>query len=287
MSNNYALQIHFDGYIATDHLASMRTLGKTLSHLQSAIDRACIDITYGNLRKGSRMPQNLWKEAELLVGPSHEGGYIVDFFIKNEKTRLVLERVNSAIKSAVEKMTSEGIERTKTLAEEVTQREIQISRGLVKPLQFSEAATDPRVVRTYADRAIVRELDQVLSIIRSSAAKESSFEVTLATQKPMRYSFTKREAILFHETVALREVGLPLVYQAKIRSLDKGTLSGKVFNIESKRQSNLYFTDEIALLKLVPYFERDELVTFFGSPWIEYGAFDPGSGDILFIDLTN
>jgi hypothetical protein len=287
MNNSYVLQIHFGGYIAREHLVSMRTLGKTMFHLQAAVDRACLEIHHGRLVKHTRMPQKLWDEAELIVGPSRDGGYILDFLTRSPKSKQILERVNTAIKSAVEKMAKEGIEQTKTLAEQATQREIQINKGIIEPTAYMAAASDPRIIRTYGDRAIVREVDQILSIVRSSAAGESYFEMTMATKSPMKYSFNKKDAKLFHDIVARREIGVPLIYKARVRSLDKGNRSAKIINLESNRQANLYFGDEGALLLLVPYFEKNSEVIFYGAPMIEYGAFDPAAGDILFVSLPS
>jgi hypothetical protein len=288
MSGDFAVQLHFDGDIAKDHLVSMRTLGKTLSHLQNAVDRACLEIHYGALWKHTKMPQRLWPEAELLIGPSTEGGYILDFLSKNKTTKATLERVNAALKTAVHKMTDEGVQRTETLAQEAIQRKEQIRSHLIAPSTFEHLlhTSDPKIVRTYGDRAIVREVDQVLAIIRSSAAGESSFELTLATKEPMRYSFTKEEAVKFHETVSRRQIGQPVIYTATVRSLDRIAKSAKIFNVEAKRQANLFFATEEALLELIPAFEQKQSVTFYGAPWIEYGAFDPGAGDILFISLV-
>ena len=289
MERNYAVSLHFDGDIARDHQLSMRTLGKTLSHLQNAVDRACLEINYGALWKHTRMPQRLWPEAELIIGPSFEGGYILDFFLRNQSTREVLERVKSAIKSAFEKMTEEGVERTRTIAEQVTQNREQIRSDLVKPISYKELVhtNDPKTIRTYGDRAIVREIDMILSIIRSSAAGESSFELTLAVERPMKYSFTKSTAVAFHEAVSKREMGLPVIYTAKIRSLDRISKSAKIIHTDFDRQANLFFATEETLLELIPFFEENEEIVFYGAPWIEYGAFDPTSGDILFIAMPS
>ncbi|MEA9589630.1 hypothetical protein VC279_20680 [Xanthomonas sp. WHRI 10064A] len=288
MVGSYAVQLHFDGDIASDHMVSMRTLGKTLSHLQNAVDRACLEINYGALWKHSKMPQKLWPDAELLVGPSYNGGYIIDFVKKSDRVKAAIERVNLALKTAVEKMTSEGINRTQALAEEVAQRRAQITSGLVKPSTHSELLRtgDPKIIRTYGDRAIVREIDQILAIIRSKASGESSFEMTLATKEPIRYTFGRDEAVAFHQVVSRREIGQPVIYQARIRSLDRISKTAKITNLEADRQSNLYFGSEGALLSLIRPFEKNEVIEFYGAPWIEYGAFDPGAGDILFIALV-
>lgn len=288
MKQDFAIQLHFDGDIARNHLVSMRTLGKTLSHLQSAVDRAFLELHYGALWKHTRMPQHLWPEAELLIGPSQEGGYILDFLLGNRTTKAALERLNAALATAVERMTEEGVSRTENLAAKAAERREQIRSSLIKPATYDQLtrSSDPKIVRTYGDRAMVREIDQILAIIRSSAAGDSSFELTLATEHPMKYSFTKSEAVTFHEVVSRRQIGQPVIYTATIRSLDRVSKSAKIFNLEAKRQSNLYFATEDALLKLVPPFEQDQAVTFYGAPWIEYGAFDPGAGDILFISLV-
>ena len=43
------VQIHFAGDIATNHQVSLRTLAKSLGHLQNSMDRAFLEIHYGKL----------------------------------------------------------------------------------------------------------------------------------------------------------------------------------------------------------------------------------------------
>lgn len=63
------VELHFDGDIAPDHQVSLRTLSKSLGHLQSALDRAYLDIRHGNLWKYAKMHHDYYKDVELLVQP--------------------------------------------------------------------------------------------------------------------------------------------------------------------------------------------------------------------------
>ncbi|MEH4117034.1 hypothetical protein POX51_25650, partial [Escherichia coli] len=67
------VELHFDGDIAPDHQVSLRTLSKSLGHLQSALDRAYLDIRHGNLWKYAKMHHDYYKDVELLVQPPREG----------------------------------------------------------------------------------------------------------------------------------------------------------------------------------------------------------------------
>ena len=45
------IEFHYDGPIKRDHQITARTLSVTVSHLQSAIDRAVIDLRCGRVHK--------------------------------------------------------------------------------------------------------------------------------------------------------------------------------------------------------------------------------------------
>jgi hypothetical protein len=155
------IQIHFDGDIATNHQVSMRTLGKTLTHLQRSLDRAYLEKKNGSLWKNSRMKAEDYELLEILVEAPSEGGYILDFFT-GPSVKPVIDRVMKALDDAVEESKNLGEHEAVTIEQSIEQTQTQIALGLVTPISIENTLNNPdkNIVRKYADRAIVRELNK-------------------------------------------------------------------------------------------------------------------------------
>lgn len=282
------VQIHFDGDIAKKHQVSMRTLGKTLVHLQNSFDRACIEKRKGALWKYAKMPQAFYADVELLVREPREGGYVLDFLAKNAATKAIIDRVTQAITTAVEQTKQKGITQTENIEHTLNIRRTQIEKGIVTPRNFASIVDRPdaNVIRRYGDRAIVREIDQILSIIRSANSGNSTFELLLDGTESSTFGFDKTEAKRFHAIVSKRTIGDPVIYTAEVTSLDKTNLNGKIKNITTNKTANIIFANKTSLKLAIPFFDNGEEMHFVGCPFIEYGAFDPMAGDIYFLELV-
>jgi hypothetical protein len=280
------IQIHFDGDIATNHQVSMRTLGKTLTHLQRSLDRAYLEQKNGSLWKNSRMKAEDYELLEILVEAPKEGGYILDFFT-GPLIKPVIDRVMKALDDAVEESKNLGEHEAVTIEQSIEQKQVQIALGLVTPASIENTLNNPdkNIVRKYADRAIVREFDGILSIIRSQASGDSTFEIILNGNSSSTFSFTKDSATNFHQAISKRDLGDPILYSSIINSLDRKNLSGQIV-ITTGKVSNIYFSNEFEFQKVIKFFEKKEKMKFAGSPYLEYGSYDPVAGDIYFIDLV-
>ena len=285
----HAVQIHFDGDIAKNHQVSMRTLGKTLIHLQNSFDRACIERRKGALWKHAKMPQAFYADVELLVQEPQEGGYVLDFFSKNAVTKAIIDRVSAAVKQAADSATQTGISQMPDIETQLRIKKTQIEHQIITPSDFNTLISQPNpsVIRRYGDRAIVREVDQILSIIRSSHAGNSTFELTLFGSTQTSFRFNKNQAKTFHNIVSERQLGDPVIYNAEVKSLDKPNRSGKITNLGTRKGANIIFADEYDLKQAIPFFESGANMRFIGCPFIEYGAFDPLAGDIFFVELSS
>jgi len=284
-----AVQIHFDGDIAKNHQVSMRTLGKTLVHLQNSFDRACIEKRKGALWKHAKMPQAFYNDVELLVQEPKEGGYVLDFVAKNAATKAIIDRVSGAIKQAADSAMQAGSEEVADIEQTLRIKRTQIEHQIITPKEFNSLVNQPdaSVIRRYGDRAIAREIDQILSIIRSTHAGNSTFELTLFGSSENSFKFNRTQAKNFHKIVSERSIGDPVIYSAEVKSLDKPNLNGKINNLSTQKSANILFANEHALKQVIPFFDSGEKMQFIGCPFIEYGAFDPLAGDIFFVELHN
>jgi hypothetical protein len=285
MKKSGRISLHFEGDIVFDHKVTARTLGKSLVHTQNAIDRAYLDLKRGNLWKYARMHGDDYSDADFLTLYPEEGGFLQELF--SEKGKDVVDRLSSAITPAMNEVNQQGQEAKSSLSSQVENRRNQIQKGILEPIDFQDFVEKPddKVVRKYADRAINREIDQILSIIRSQHAGKSNLVITTIGKETSKYDFNKSRSVKFHAIVARREIGTPVLYAAKVRQLDLGMLNGKVVNVDNDVTMTISFSSEDDFLKAHPYLASQKEMIFIGAPLIEYGAFDPNAGDVYFIDV--
>jgi len=281
-----SLSLHFDGDISVDHKVTARTLAKSLTHTQNAIDRAYLDLKHGNLWKYARMSGEDYATADFIALYPREGGFIQE--VASDVGQAILDRLMAALSPAVERVLHEGQDVATSLSQQLSDRKNQLERGYIEPTDFANllAQPDPRVVRRYADRSINREFDQVLSIIRSAHAGTSSLEIEVRGTRNSTFAFDRSRSERFHSVVSQRQVGDPVVYVARVRQLDRRQLNGKVVNSVNEKTVTIHFGHDEDFLKVHPYLGTSDEMVFVGAPLVEYGAFDPGSGDVYFLNLV-
>lgn len=280
------LTLHFDGDIVSNHFVSARTLGKSLVHTQKAVDRAFLDLKYGNLWKHARMKADDYYAADFIALYPEEGGFVQKLLSDSGKT--IVDRISSALGPAMDRVLQEGDEVSDSLQQQVTNRKNQIEKGLIEPSTFQHIVENPgqHVVRSYADRSINREIDQVLSMIRSRNSGDSVLEITTEGSRTENYQFNRFRSKRFHSIISKRQIGEPVVYVARVRQLDRQLLNGKIVNQENDKTLTIRFAVDSDFVKAHPYLGNNDEMVFIGAPIIEYGAFDPNAGDIYFIDLV-
>lgn len=280
------IRIHFDGDITENHQLPMRTLGKSITHIQTAIDRAYLDLKYKEgVWKHARLANDDYPKTVFIVQAPQEGGYILDFFSKLAESKRYVDRVSEAINQAV----AHGAEKIIILKDQVEYRKQQIAKQLLKPIEFKTFFKNPSkdVVRRYGDRSIAKEIDQVLSTIRPEYAGDSTFELVLTGEASQTYTFDRIKSQRFHDSVSRRSLGVPVVYKGIMKQLDIDNKRGKFKNSDTGRTSMLHFGSEKDFLKAHPYLTPDNTIRFIGCPLIEFGALEPNSGDVYFVDIID
>lgn len=281
------VELHFDGKIAEDHQISLRTLSKSLGHLQSSLDRAYLDIKHGNLWKYAKMHHDYYKDVELLVQQPREGGYIIDFISDREITKKVIKRVSSAIQNVLQEAENGGLDNAGNISKDLETKRAQLSGHQLEPKDYQQLLEHPdqAVTRRYGDRAIVREIDQMLAIIRSQHSGDSTLEISLTSDSTQTYEFNRKKANDFHRVITHKKLGDPVIYHARISEMDMYHLSAKMMNMFNGSMSTLRFASKEDFQEVISYFQKEEEISFLGAPYIEYGAFDPSSGDVYFIQV--
>lgn len=287
------IYFHYDGPIAVDHKVTVRTLGHTLAHLQAAIDRAAIEIKYGSVAKHGRLRSADYPLTDFVVGEPEEGGYILNLF--NSGPLKIVDRINAAIARAYVEASSEVIPFTESLVKQAERSAAAVHLGAQNPAELTTvlAKMDERKQNArYADRAINREIDQLLSQVRVDRYSGSVLELQFAGEStsPM-YSFDKNLATRFHNVVAVRTLGDPVRLNVKLRALDGGSSTnrsiGKAIHVESGKTFTLHFRSPEDFNSVVPYMRANKrpAVAIVACPVLEYGVFDSKAGDMFFVGL--
>jgi hypothetical protein len=286
--NEAGIILKYDGDIVWNNRVTTRTLGKSLVHTQNAIDRAYLDLKYGNLWKHARMKKEFYDEADFIALYPEPGSFVQGLISVSHLGPVIVDRINRALAGAVETAMAEGEENNNSIQSQFESRLNQLNHEIVQPVPFAQAIDnpDPKVVRRYGDRCINREIDQMLAILRSGHSGESFLDLRLNGAKPVTYHFDKQLADNFHSLVAQRELGSPVIYVCSVRQLDKVDKKGKVINLENNKTIILHFMNDQGFLKAHPYLGNDDVMAFIGAPLIEYGAHDPNAGDVFFLDLV-
>jgi hypothetical protein len=282
------IRIHFIGDIAAGHTISMRSLGKSLSHLQSAVDRAYLDLKHGAIWKHARLQSEDYQEIQFVTGISQEGGYILDFLANTPVGKTIVNRISTALSPAIDRAMEGGNKKITNFAEQIEMRKAQIEQSILIPAEYEVFRNNPpeQVTRKYGDRSIVKEFDQIASIIRSpNTSDDSMIEFQLTGDKNKTFIFDKRVSKNFHSIVSEKILGEPIIYLVKIKLLDHRNMKGSIRNISSGKDANIYFVSEEQFFKAHPFLGSEFPVKIVGCPLIEYGAFDLKAGDIYFLDI--
>jgi hypothetical protein len=284
-----SIRIHFDGAMAAQHNIALRALSKSLTHLQSSIDRAYLDVKYQGIWKYAKLKAEDYSEVNFLTGMSQEGGYILDFAAQNAMSKEIVNRISRALQPAVDRAMRGGDSETRKIIEQMTLKKESLKSDLGRPLQYEDLVNNPpeQVIRKYGDRSIVKEIDQMASILRTRDSDDgSSIELKFYGDTSSTFTFDRPLSKRFHQVVSKRDLGDPIIYDVKVISLNHGNLSGKVFNLVSKKEAKVTCENEDDFFKLKPFLGRSESVKIIASPMIEYGTFDPVAGDIYFLGLA-
>jgi hypothetical protein len=285
------IQLHFDGDIAKNHRVSVRTLGTALQHLQGTIDRAHLDVKYGEVWKHARLRNEDYPDTEFILDYPREGGFIVDMIASAGGP--IVKRIRETMVSAIEAAEHEAEDETERLRSQVETQRTRIVHQDLEVVNYADLGNkrkSKKISRAYGDRSIAKEVDKLLSTIRHRNAGDSTLELGLIVDSRIaNFPFDRQSAIAFHHAVSKRALGDPVLYDGFITALDKGNkyarMRGKFRNATSGREVNITIGSEEAFDELHPHLKGDRRVTIVASPIIEYDAHDPMGGDIYFIGM--
>ncbi|NMZ25223.1 hypothetical protein HBO02_22645 [Pseudomonas proteolytica] len=279
------LHLHFDGDITRNHTVSLRTLGQSLHHLQGAVNRAHLDVRYGEVWKNARLTADDYHQTELWSRPPSEGGYIIEFFEKSPRLKQTLTRIVSAVSPAVEKSKTQALANAGSLANQSGLREEQVRLGIIDP-QTYENYIPTASQHPYGDRAINKEIDQLIGVVRHKNSGQSTVELIVCADIPIPFKFNRVASENFHSLVSKRHLGEPLVFSVKVTELDAVNKSAKVINVVTDRMIKIQYRGDLEFELIKKYLGVPVPMNFIGSPIFEGGAYDAKGGDVFFIGLA-
>jgi hypothetical protein len=283
----------FDGPITQRNHVSLRTLGKTIGHLQSAIDRAYLDVKYDEVFKYQKLKESEYEDVEFIVMMPKEGSYIQEAIAKvtNATTKSIIQKINSALSSAYEKSNAPPTPHNTSVRDQAAQRQ-QVFNTTKEAQSYDEFVESEisQLSQAFSERSINKEIDQILSLIRCKKNSGSVFELSLyGTEQGPKFKFDRNRAARFHQIVSERRVGKPLVLNIELRSLDAGKPGtpalGKAKNLASDKECNMLIPDPEVFGKLANHLRQVKRrhLKVVACPVYEYDAWDPKAGDIVII----
>lgn len=292
---NPSIWFRFDGPIAHDNLLSLRATAKTADHIQSAIDRAYLDVRYGTVVKHQKLKQHDYEVTEFIVLPSQPGSYIQEVVAKvgSEFARSAIDRINAALLRAYEKTNEPQGEAGTSLQQQAIQRK-QVYDAGQEAQNFQEFLNSELnlLSASYSERSIIKEADQILGLIRQDNYAGSTFEIsTYGNQAGPIFHFDTERSRRFHKIVSERRLGKPLIIDIELRSLDAGKNNqkptGKAKNLHTGKECSMQIPDPVVFGNLTRHLRKvnRKVLRIAACPIFEYDAWDPEAGDIVVIEL--
>lgn len=282
--------IHFDGPITVEHQVSIRVLSKTYEHMQRAIDRAYLISLHGEVWKHARLTAEQYQETEFIAAYPREGGIILDA-VRLAGGGPLMDRIANAIRPVFESASNNAVNSHASLASQLIERKAYVQGVARNTPEFGEVFENPPPgwAPGYSNRAIVKEIDQLVGQIAPERLEGSIAEVTLhGLETHLPFEFTQEIARRFHYIASKKELGSPLIVNARIRSLDMGNKyakpNAKIFNIDTGREVSLKLRSLDDFYELQPH-HSEVPVRLYASPIIEALGFDVYGGDLQYLSV--
>lgn len=286
------IQLTFDGaLVRNQHEVTLRDLAQTMTGLQAAADRACLDVYRGNVWKHQRLPRELYPLVEFVVGEPQDGSYIIEFF--SDIGGAIVERIRRAIDEPYNGAVEEGGQEIYTIGHQIESRK-DAANAADELIRYEEMkfSKNRLVTRSYGDKSINKEIGQMLNPVMRE--KGSYLKLVLKDSNEYvahTYEFDHDVAKKFKRIISARKLGHPVIYRGVVRELDKGAetgqkkFRGKFINAENKKTVVIHIEGREDFSTLVPYLDKDEPFEIVASPIIEFDSFDPIGGDIQFLKI--
>lgn len=286
------LVLSYTGTLAPEHHVSIRTLGKTLPHLQRAIDKLVYADQLGHVAKFSKLPNDLYPHADLYVSVLEANGVRIPFV--TDLAGRIIDRFGAILRDPFEKALAEADEQY-SLRDHLDSQFNRITHGMVegKTQEQVLAEREDGEDSSWTTAAVLKDINTMLTPLRSSAVPpEDTIKMQLSGEEEQSvYEFNKHRSSGFNSLVTEQRLAEPAIYFGKLVGL-RDNHSRRFPYVGDFRSSvtevdcSLLIPFEKALNVLRPHNLSGHEFAIWASPLAVYGAHDDYRGDIVFIEFA-
>ncbi|ACS80588.1 hypothetical protein [Maridesulfovibrio salexigens] len=278
------ISFHYTGEITENHELPLHALAKTLTSLNSAINRAYLGAKYGSGIKNRRITQKELDDAKFWAGKAKDGGHILDLICKTEYGQQIVDNISDALARALDNLQIfDPYTEELTLEQQAEQLRDKLNTHSETILfnVFSKSIEEDHQNK-YIDKSILKELIPVTSMLQGGLYGESQLEMEFTSTTPRKIEFNKHNVHNFSKMLTQTHLGPLVIYDGDIFSTHKYSKNGKFKNIANKQTARLKTGTETAFFEMHEA-QKSPRIQFIGTPVFEYNTTDAESGDIFFL----
>jgi hypothetical protein len=282
-ARNYGFELRFEGDFVVDNSITLRQFYKSLKSMQSAIDRSYMDIADTQLRKHAHLHHSKHHLADIYFDQTEVGSFKIKFLKPEEIMKQILDRLSNVVIAPYERSLGANQDLMRTLEDDYEARLAQVNNRLIQIQTYSTEVEDDLVTRNFSERSIVKEVDQLISPLRSGS-DQNHIDLQIIGTNTNLFEFNANNANRFHKIVSKRELGTPCLYNVNIRVINANTKKAHVNNIATGNQCTLHFRNTEVFNDFADRYNVNQNIMIIASPVLEYSTYDANAGDIYFIN---
>ena len=288
MSNQIILK--FSGSLAPNDQITARTLSHSLQSLQRAVDKIVIYETRQSLRKFDSLSSRQYHIADFIVNQFEPG--CIQIPLLNETAEYIASRFRGILNEPYDLAASQQNQLFVPIANQLPAAYNRAINANADRNTQQNLIQNPHVEREYSNVAILKEINQLISPMRSSKTDEDDLiSLRIADENVTKdYVFSKSISRRFNSIVTSQKLGPETVYEGNLKGLEASNsvefpYTGKFISSLTDCEMKLLISTEAAALALSPFNLTSENLRFWGAPMTTYGAFDEVRGNIVFLEF--
>ena len=171
------LILRINGTLAPNNRVSLRTISHTLPHLQRAIDKLVLFEKYGEIKKHATLPGTHYHLADLYLDDFEEGSLKIPLL--GNLLDGVGSRFNQFLSEPFQEAAKEIRENSRSLLDQLNTAHNNIFHENVEKItQKDLIARGDELERYYAQAAVLKDINTMLSPLRAKSSKEDTITVS-------------------------------------------------------------------------------------------------------------
>lgn len=280
----------FDGTLAPNNSVSLRTLAYTVPHFQRAIDKTVYFNKVGEIRKFTSLPADLHGYADLYINSLEEGSLRIPFL--SNLMEGVPQLYADFMAQPYEQSSFEVLSGAHVLTADLESNKVRAQNDNLDIITQEELiAVEGGRKRAYAQTAILKDMSQALSVVRTDPGAILNVAVN-SERGHYGFEFDQQRAVRFARIATEKRLAEPAIYVGRITGLERVRASGqfqysaKFLSRTTGQESKLLVSDYDDALRINRFNLTTEDIVFWASPVSLHNSFDPVRGDIVFVDFA-